>query len=160
MGYTRWTLQGLSGRKAGNLKEVGLGWINGGRKDRGFGWGTIRGGGEQLFWRPGGKNWIEQSEGVYFKGGTKKEELKSEGEQWFVILVVLPKGCCSQTLSALQKYGGWGNKTERPEGAWSEGRGYTTDGPPTHLLCWNDKSIDSGSARKIPMMLKALSPWL
>ena len=39
MGYTRWTLQGLSGRKAENLKEVGLGWINGGRKDRGFGWG-------------------------------------------------------------------------------------------------------------------------
>ena len=27
----------LSGRKAGNVKEVGLGWINGGRKDRGFG---------------------------------------------------------------------------------------------------------------------------
>ena len=23
-------------------------WINGGRKDRGFGWGMIRGGGEQL----------------------------------------------------------------------------------------------------------------
>ena len=37
MGYRRWTLQGLSGRKAGNLKEVGLGWINVGRKDRGFG---------------------------------------------------------------------------------------------------------------------------
>ena len=37
----RWTLQGLSGRKAGNLKEVGLGWINGGRKDHGFGWGKI-----------------------------------------------------------------------------------------------------------------------
>ena len=49
MGYTRWTLQGLSGRKAGNLKEVDLGWIKGGRKDRGFGWGMIRGGGEQLF---------------------------------------------------------------------------------------------------------------
>ena len=48
-GYTRWTLQGLSGRKAGNLKEVGLGQIKGGRKDRGFGWGKIRGGGEQLF---------------------------------------------------------------------------------------------------------------
>ena len=48
-GYTRWTLQGLSGRKAGNLKEVGLGWINGDRKDQGFGWGMIRGGGEQLF---------------------------------------------------------------------------------------------------------------
>ena len=44
-GYTRWTLQGLSGRKAGHLKEVGLGWINGGRKDHGFGWGKIRGGG-------------------------------------------------------------------------------------------------------------------
>ena len=48
MGYTRWTLQGLSGRKAGNLKEVCLGWINGSRKDRGYRWGTI-GGGEQLF---------------------------------------------------------------------------------------------------------------
>ncbi len=32
MGYTRWTLQGLSRRKAGNLKEVGLGWIDGGEK--------------------------------------------------------------------------------------------------------------------------------
>ena len=49
MVYTRWTLQGLSGRKAGNLKEVGLGWINGGRKDHGVEWGMIRGGGEQLF---------------------------------------------------------------------------------------------------------------
>ena len=55
MGNRRWTLQGLSGRKE-NLTEVGLGWINGGRKDRGFGWGMIRGGGEQLFLRPGGKN--------------------------------------------------------------------------------------------------------
>ena len=41
-------------RKAGNLKEVGLGWINGGRKDHGFGWGKIRDGGEQLFSRPEG----------------------------------------------------------------------------------------------------------
>ena len=50
MGNRRWTLQGLSGRKAGNLKEVGLGGlIIGVRKDRGFGWGMIRGGGEQLF---------------------------------------------------------------------------------------------------------------
>ena len=39
----------LLGRKAGNLKEVGLGWINRCRKDRGFGWGKIRGGGELLF---------------------------------------------------------------------------------------------------------------
>ena len=30
MGPTRWTLQGLSGRKAGYLKEVGLVFINGG----------------------------------------------------------------------------------------------------------------------------------
>ena len=29
MGYTRWTLQGLSGRKVGNLKEVGLGGLTG-----------------------------------------------------------------------------------------------------------------------------------
>ena len=43
------TRQGLSGKKAGNLKEVGLGWINGGRKDCGFGWGKTRGGGEQVF---------------------------------------------------------------------------------------------------------------
>ena len=42
-------LQGLSGRKTGNLKEVGLGWIIGGRKHCGFGWGKIRDGGEQLF---------------------------------------------------------------------------------------------------------------
>ena len=32
-----------------NLKEVGLGWINGGRIDHGFGWGKIRDGSEQLF---------------------------------------------------------------------------------------------------------------
>ena len=41
--------QGHSGKKAGNLKEVGLGWISGGGKDRGFGWGKIRDGAEQLF---------------------------------------------------------------------------------------------------------------
>ena len=29
MGNRRWTLQGLSGRKAGNLKEVGLGGLLG-----------------------------------------------------------------------------------------------------------------------------------
>ena len=46
---TRWTLQGLSGRKAGTLKEVGLGWISGDRKDHGFGWGKIRDGGEERF---------------------------------------------------------------------------------------------------------------
>ena len=49
MGNRRWTLQGLSGRKAGNLMEVGLGWINGGSKDQDFGWGKIRYGDEQLF---------------------------------------------------------------------------------------------------------------
>ena len=71
--YTRWTSQGRSGRKAGNLKEVGLGWIYRGKKDRGFGWGKIRGGGERLFRRPGGKNGIEESEGVYSKGGKNDE---------------------------------------------------------------------------------------
>ena len=29
MGYTRWTPQGPSVRKAGTLKEVGLAWITG-----------------------------------------------------------------------------------------------------------------------------------
>ena len=43
------TRQGLSGRKAGNLKDVGLEWINRGRKDRGFGCGKIRDSGERLF---------------------------------------------------------------------------------------------------------------
>ena len=38
-----------SGRKTRNLKEVGLGWIDRDGKDRGFGWGKIRDGGEQLF---------------------------------------------------------------------------------------------------------------
>ena len=28
------------------MKEVGLWWIRGGRKDRGFGWGEIRDGGQ------------------------------------------------------------------------------------------------------------------
>ena len=51
MGYTRWTLEGLSGRGAGNMKQVCLGWIKGGGKDHGFGWGKIRDGGEQLFCR-------------------------------------------------------------------------------------------------------------
>ena len=41
--------QGLSGRKARNLKEVSLGWISGGGKVCGFGRGKIRDGGEQLF---------------------------------------------------------------------------------------------------------------
>ena len=72
-GVYKMDIQGLSGRKAGNLKDVGLGWINGGRKDRGFGWGKIRGDGELLFRRPGGKNGIEESVGVYSKGGKKEE---------------------------------------------------------------------------------------
>ena len=57
MGYTRWTLQGLSGRKTRNLKEVGLGWINGRRKDHGFGWGKIGHGVEQLFFKTWRKEW-------------------------------------------------------------------------------------------------------
>ena len=48
-GKSRWTQQGLSRRKAGNLKEMGLGWIDGGRKDHDFGWGKIKDGGKQLF---------------------------------------------------------------------------------------------------------------
>ena len=34
---------------ARNFKGVGLGWIKGGRKDRGFVWRKTRDGGEQLF---------------------------------------------------------------------------------------------------------------
>ena len=50
-----------------------MGWINGGRKDKIFVWGKIRGGGERLLRRPGGKNGIEESVGVYYKGGEKEE---------------------------------------------------------------------------------------
>ena len=39
-GLNKIVLQGLSGRKTGNL-EVGLGWTNGGRKDQDFGGGKI-----------------------------------------------------------------------------------------------------------------------
>ena len=67
------TRQGLSGRKAGYLKEVGLGQIRGCRKDRGFGWEKIRDGGEQLFWRPGGKSGTEVSVGVCPRGGKQEE---------------------------------------------------------------------------------------
>ena len=42
-------ITGTFRKEAGTLKEVGLAWINGDRKDRRFGWAKIRGGGEQLF---------------------------------------------------------------------------------------------------------------
>ena len=48
-GVNKMDTTGTFRRKAGNLKEVGLGWINGGRKDNGFGWGKIRDVGEQVF---------------------------------------------------------------------------------------------------------------
>ena len=65
---------GLTGRKAGNLKEVGLEWINGGRKDRGFGWGKMV---EDLlvnscFLKTWVKSGIEESVGVCSRG--RKEE--------------------------------------------------------------------------------------
>ena len=40
-----WTFR----KKSREFEGGGLGWINGGRKDRGFGWEMIRGGGEHLF---------------------------------------------------------------------------------------------------------------
>ena len=52
--------------------EVDLGWINGDRKDCGFGWGKIRDGGEQLFSRLGVKSGIEESVGVCSKVGEKR----------------------------------------------------------------------------------------
>ena len=42
-GHYKMDITGTFRKKAGNLKEAGLGWINRGRKDRGFGWGMIRG---------------------------------------------------------------------------------------------------------------------
>ena len=76
------TWQELSGRKAENLKEVGLGWINGGRKHHGFGWEKIRECGEQLFWRPEGKSGFEECGSLFQKWG--KRGMKEW--RWAVIL--------------------------------------------------------------------------
>ena len=51
------TRLGLSGpyttgtfrKESREFEGGGFGWISGGRKDQGFEWGKIRGGGEQLF---------------------------------------------------------------------------------------------------------------
>ena len=74
MGNTRWTLQGLSGRKAGNLKEVSFGWVNGGRRDRGFGWWKIRGDGEQLFRVLEGRMGLKRVWEFIPKAGKKRNE--------------------------------------------------------------------------------------
>ena len=74
MGNRRWTLQGLSGRKAGHLKEVGLGWINGGRKDRGFGWGMIRGGVNSCFEGLEGRMGLKRVWEFILKVGKKRNE--------------------------------------------------------------------------------------
>ena len=42
-------MTGTFRKESRGIEGSGLGWIIGGRKDRGFGWGMIRGGGEQLF---------------------------------------------------------------------------------------------------------------
>ncbi len=42
-------ITGTFRKESREFEEGGLGWINGGRKDCGFGWGKIRGGGERLF---------------------------------------------------------------------------------------------------------------
>ena len=48
--------------------EVGLGWINGGRKDGGFEWGKMRRGGVYLFMKSG----IEESGSLFQRWGKKK----------------------------------------------------------------------------------------
>jgi len=42
-------MTGTFRKESRGIEGSGLGWIIGGRKDRGFGWRMIRGGGEQLF---------------------------------------------------------------------------------------------------------------
>jgi len=58
----------MSRRKGGNLMEVDLGWINGGRKDGGFEWGKMRRGGVHLFMKSG----IEESGSLFQRWGKKK----------------------------------------------------------------------------------------
>ena len=50
-----------------------LGGVNEGRKDNAFGLGTILYGGEQLSWRPGGKNEIEEDVEVDSTGEKKNK---------------------------------------------------------------------------------------
>ena len=53
MGWETWGIEDGHYRtfrkESREFEGGGLGWINGGRKDRGFVWGMIRCGGEQLF---------------------------------------------------------------------------------------------------------------
>ena len=42
-------ITGTFRKESREFEGGGFGWIIGGRKDQGFGWGMIRGGGEQLF---------------------------------------------------------------------------------------------------------------
>ena len=48
-GEEKMDMTGTFRKESRGIEGSGLGWINGGIKDRGFGWGMIRGGGEQLF---------------------------------------------------------------------------------------------------------------
>ena len=48
-GEYKMDITGTFRKESREFEGGGLGWIIGGRKDRGFGWGMIRGGGEQLF---------------------------------------------------------------------------------------------------------------
>ena len=48
-GEYKMDITGTLRKESREFEGGGLGWIIGGRKDRGFGWGMIRGGGEQLF---------------------------------------------------------------------------------------------------------------
>ena len=48
-GEEKMDISGTFRKESRRNEGSGLGWIIGGRKDRGFGWGKIRGGGEQLF---------------------------------------------------------------------------------------------------------------
>ena len=56
----------------GKLEGRGIGASNEGRKDHGFGLGTIWDDGEKLSWRPGGKNEIEEDVEVVSAAGKKK----------------------------------------------------------------------------------------
>ena len=48
-GEYKMDITGTFRKKSREFEGGGFGWIIGGRKDRGFGWRLIRGGGEQLF---------------------------------------------------------------------------------------------------------------
>ena len=142
-------------KNSGNFERDELGGrggvgVNGGRKDHGFELGPIWDGGEQLSWRPRGKNEIEENVEV----GTTDRKKRGTNEWWWAVILDLgsfTRRWLMLDVCALQK-SGEGQSMERDEGTRTE----RTERPPTCLRWRSDRLTDSASSREIPMILKDL----